>query len=75
MHVQKDNITVVNMLKKTIYINENQLSFNTTEIIERRNSLVITVGKDQYNFNTSQYPKISAFLYSESGNAKKVCIR
>jgi len=75
MHVQKDNVTVISMLKKTIYINENQLSFNTTAIISRDNSLVITMGKGQYRFDTSEYPKISAFLYSESGETKKVCTR
>ena len=75
LYVQSQNITAANLLKKTIYINENKVMHNETVVIDRENKTVITTDSSQYTFNTSEYPKISAFVFSESENNKRVCLK
>jgi len=69
------NVTVLNLIKKTIYINEFKLDFNQTLTIGRESSITLTKESDQYFFNTSDAPKISAFFYSETGSTKKVYVK
>ena len=72
LYVKSNNITALNLIKKPIFINEFRLSFNETVVIDKKNSVTITLGSNQYIFNTTESPKISALFYSESGTTKKV---
>ncbi|MEM4337126.1 MAG: hypothetical protein QXG86_03925 [Candidatus Woesearchaeota archaeon] len=75
LEIRQDNITAFNLVKKTTYINEFKLSFNETLTTDRENQVIITLDKNQYIFNTSEYPKISVLIFSESENTTKVCIK
>jgi len=72
LYIQSGDMTALNMIKKTIYINDRQLEFNNSLVAEKENSTTITFNGNQYVLNTSDSPQVKALFYSESGNSKKV---
>jgi hypothetical protein len=74
LYAQNSNITAFSLVKKTIYINELKLEFNQTLVINKENSVTITIESNQHVINTSEYPKVGVLCYSESGNTKKVIV-
>jgi len=75
LYVQNSNITVLNLVKKTIFINDVPLGFNQSAVMDRKNRTTLTLESGQYVFETSEYPKVLSFFYAESEGSKKVYVK
>ena len=75
LYVQNGNITVLNLVKKTIFINDVPLGFNQSAVIDQKNRTTLTLESEQYVFETSEYPKVLSFFYAESEGSKKVYVK
>lgn len=66
--VSKSNISVESFMKSTIFINQYNLSFNQTIILDLVDEITISTQEDQYVINTENYGINTLFISAKEGN-------
>lgn len=71
--VSADNISAMSLMKPAIFINQHSLLFNTSVVFEKEDSVAVSIGTEQYEFNTTE-AGLHAIFISQDGGSRHVRI-
>jgi len=67
-YVSQANISAFSLIKQTIFINQYNLTFNSSIVIPRESETVVSMGDSQYSLNTTATGLRAIFLSEKEGS-------
>jgi len=68
--VSSDNVSALSLIRSTIFINQHGLSFNESAVLEKEDSVTVSIGGSQYIIDTSREGVRAVFISEKAGSRR-----